>query len=96
MCQALNYYHFVRHYGTFSGLTGGICGLKCISAHRTAPPPHHNRVTDQTVLLSLFPLLFFLSALQSNNKSNTVYVCGHDCVLGPYQSHFNPCLAAGA
>ena len=58
-------------------------------------PPHHNRVTDQTVLLSLFPLLFFLSALQSN-KSNTVYVCGHDCVLGPYQSHFNPCLAAGA
>ena len=29
-------------------------------------------------------------------KSNTVNVCGYDCVLGPYQSHFNPCLAAGA
>ena len=60
------------------------------------PPPHHNHVTDQTVLLSLFPLLFFLSALQSNNNRNKVYVCGHNCVLGPYQSHFNPCLAAGA
>ena len=71
-------------------------GLSVFQPTVPPPPPHHNRVTDQTVLLSLFPLLFFLSALQSNNKSNTVYVCRHDCVLGPYQSHFNPCLAAGA
>ena len=71
-------------------------GLSVFQLTVPPPPPHHNRVTDQTVLLSLFPLLFFLGALQSNNKSNTVYVCGHDCVLGPYQSHFNPCLAAGA
>ena len=71
-------------------------GLSVFQPTVPPPPPHHNHVTDQTVLLSLFPLLFFLSALQSNNKSDTVYFCGHDCVLGPYQSHFNPCLAAGA
>ena len=41
----------------------------------------------QTVLLSFF-CFYFLSALQSDDNSNTVYVLGHKYILGPSQISF--------
>ena len=41
--------------------------------------------------------LYYLNALQSDNNSNTVYVLGHEYILGPSQSSFfNPRLTAWA
>ena len=49
------------------------------------------------LLLLFFPSFYFLSALQSDNNSNTVYVLRHKCVLGLSQTaHFSPCLKAWA
>ena len=49
----------------------------------------------QTVLLSFF-CFYFLSALQSDNNSNTVYVLGHKIFWVPLRSHFNPHLMGQA
>ena len=48
----------------------------------------------QTVLLSFCSVVIFLSALQSDNDSNKVYVPRHKHVLGSSQSQLNPGLMA--
>ena len=61
---------------------------KQISAHQK---PH---MGVQTVLLSFCSVVIFLSALQSDNDSNKVYVPRHKHVLGSSQSQLNPGLMA--
>ena len=50
----------------------------------------------QTILVSFFFLFFsfyFLNAIQGDNYSNTAYVLGHKCILGPSQSSYPRLMA---
>ena len=70
--------------------------VRCKQPIKIAKPlqcllPFSHRVTEIFFRLFLCHLLFqfySLNALQNDNRCNTVYVLGHEYILGPSQSSF--------